>query len=281
MKAFETDEKPNWCPGCGDFSILAALKKALSELDRPRHEYVIVSGVGCGSKTPQWINTYGFQSIHGRALPIAEGIKIANHTLEVVCIGGDGDMYGIGLNHLMHAMRRNFDMVCIVQDNQVYGLTKGQTSPTSEKGYKSKTTPTGSIEEPVNPLRLGIAGGATFVARAFSKELVHLSELIKAGIRHKGFALIDVLQPCVTFNQLNTYDYFSKRVYMLDKNYNPKDRITAFKKSEEWEKRIPLGVIYQEQRPTYTDLLPQLKDKPLVKQPLNGIRLDEIKKQYY
>jgi 2-oxoglutarate/2-oxoacid ferredoxin oxidoreductase subunit beta len=281
LKQFDTKEKPSWCPGCGDFSIQSAVKKAFLELPKEKHEFVMVSGIGCGSKTPHWVNTYGFHSIHGRALPVAEGIKLANHKLEVVAIAGDGDAYGIGLNHLMHMMRRNFDMAYIVQDNQVYGLTKGQTSPTSEKGYESRTTPEGVIEEPVNPIKLAVAGGATFVARAFSKDVVQLAELIKKAVNHRGFAIIDVLQPCVTFNKLNTYEYFSSRVYNLaDKKYDSSNKVQAFKKSEEWEEKIPIGVIYQEKKKTYIDQLPQIKNKTLLNQSVNNINISKLKKVF-
>lgn len=264
MKKWNTTENPNWCPGCGNWSILVAFKKALEELGKKTHEVVLVSGIGCGSKIPHWVNTYGFHTIHGRPLPVAQGIKLANHKLEVVAIGGDGDGYGIGLNHLMHIMRRNFDITYIVQNNGVYGLTKGQTAPTSLKGYKSKSTPYGTVEDPVNPLRTAIAGGATFVARGFSKEIAHLTELIKKAIKHRGFALVDVLQPCVAFNNVNTYQYYSDRVYKLGKKYDPTKKVKAFKKAGEFEKKIPLGVLYERDEESYIEQLPQLKKKTLV-----------------
>lgn len=281
IKELETEQHPNWCPGCGDFSILSAIKKAVVELGKPKEDYVIASGIGCGSKTPHWINTYGFHSIHGRSLPVAEGIKMGNNSLEVVCVAGDGDVYGIGIGHLMHMLRRNFDITLIVQDNQVYGLTKGQTSPTSDKGYKSKTTPSGVIEEPVNPLKLSLGGGGTFVARGYSKDIVHLADLIKAGVNHKGFAIIDVLQPCVTFNKVNTYDFYSERAYKLDPNkYDPTNFSQAMKKAEEWEEKIPLGILYQVRKKTYLEQVSQISEMPLVKQPIKNVNLCKVKQRF-
>ena len=252
---------------CGDFAILVALKQALVKAGVEPHNTVVCSGVGCGSKLPHFIKTYGFEGLHGRSLPPASAIKLANHGLTVVAVGGDGDGYGIGMGHFIHTCRRNIDFTYITQDNQIYGLTTGQTSPTSEKGYKSKSTPDGVLEEPVNPMALAISAGATFVARGFSGNLPHLSDLIYQGIQHKGFALIDVLQPCVSWNKLNTYEYFQKKVYKLeDEKHNPSDKMAALTRAQEWKERIPIGVFYKETRPTYEDGLPMLKDGPLVKQ---------------
>lgn len=259
----------SWCAGCGDFSILAALKSALSKLNIEPHNVVVASGIGCSGKLPHYVKTYGFEGLHGRSLPAASAIKLANHSLTVLDVGGDGDGYGIGMGHFMHTCRRNIDFTYIVHNNQIYGLTTGQTSPTSEKGFKTKSTPEGVLEEPVNPLQLAITAGATFVARGFSGNLPHLSDLMQQAIAHKGFAFIDVLQPCVTYNKLNTYAYFMQKVYKLDATYDPSDKFAALKKADEWVEKIPIGVIYKTTRPTYEDGLPQLKDGPLVKQPLN------------
>ncbi len=265
----EPSHTVSWCPGCGDFSILVALKQALVKAGRMPHEVAVVSGVGCGSKLPHFIKTYGFEGLHGRSLPPASAIKLSNHALTVVAVGGDGDGYGIGMGHFVHTCRRNIDFTYITQDNQVYGLTTGQTSPTSEKGYKSKSTPEGVIEVPVNPIATAIVSGATFVARGYSANLPHLADLFYQGITHRGFALIDVLQPCVTFNKLNTYEYFTKRVHALKpEDHDITDKHAALKLADEWEKRIPIGVFYKEERPTYEDGTPQLKAGPLVKQPL-------------
>ena len=258
-----------WCPGCGDFGILVALKQALVKAGVEPHQTVVCSGVGCGSKLPHFIKTYGYEGLHGRSLPPASAIKMANHSLTVVAVGGDGDGFGIGMGHFVHTCRRNIDFTYITQDNQVYGLTTGQTSPTSEKGYKSKSTPEGVIEVPVNPIATAITSGATFVARGYSANLPHLADLIYQGIQHKGFALIDVLQPCVTWNKLNTYEYFTKRVQVLKaEDHDISDKHAALKLADEWEKRIPIGVFYKTERPTYEDETPQLKSGPLVKQPI-------------
>ncbi len=258
----------SWCPGCGDFAIVAALKSALSKLNIEPSNTVVAAGIGCSGKLPHYVKTYGFEGLHGRSLPAASAIKLANHSLTVIDVGGDGDGYGIGMGHFMHTCRRNIDMTYIVHNNQIYGLTTGQTSPTSEKGFKTKSTPEGVLEEPVNPLQLSICAGATFVARGFSGNLPHLTDLMQQAITHKGFAFIDVLQPCVTYNKLNTYAYFMKKCYKLGPDYDPSDKFGALKKAEEWADKIPIGVLYKTIRPTYEDGLPQLQAGPLVKQPL-------------
>lgn len=274
----DTKSKCNWCPGCGDFGILVALKQALFELKIDPENTVIVSGIGCGSQAPHLINVYGFHSIHGRALPVATAIKIANHKLNVIVIGGDGDGYGIGLSHLIHSARRNFDITYIVQNNQVYGLTKGQTSPTSEHGFKTKSTPEGVIEPSLRPLSLALSAGATFLGRGYAGDIMHLKKLIMDGIQHKGFSLIDVLQPCVTFNKVNTYQWYQQRINKLesDATYDPKNREMAFKKTEEWGEKIPVGIYYKEDRWTYEESLPMLKDTPLAEQNIDKIDIDPI-----
>ena len=188
---------PDWCPGCGDFGVLAALQKALVELKIPTHNVVTISGIGCSSNLPGYVNTYGMHTLHGRALAVATGLKLANHELTVLVTGGDGDGFGIGGNHFIHSMRRNVDLLYIVMDNQIYGLTTGQTSPTSRVGMKTKSMPFGNIEAPVNPISLALAAGATFVTRGYSGEQKHLTELIKQGIEHPGFSFLDVFSPCV------------------------------------------------------------------------------------
>src|SRR3989344_5947277 len=261
---FNTPMTPVWCPGCGNFGILMAVKQAMAEAGIKNHEAVVVSGIGCSDKYNQYINTYGFESIHGRILPVAMGIRLANHKLKVIAIGGDGDGYGIGMCHFIHAMRRNLDITYIVCDNQIYGLTTGQTSPTSDKGFKTKSTPEGNIEMPINPLVLALSSGATYIARGFAGDVPHLKNLIIEGIKHKGFSLIDVFQPCVTFNYKNTYEWFSRKTYKLEKNgHNPASREAAFKKAFE-EDRLPLGIFYVEHKQTYEDEVAQIKEKPLV-----------------
>ena len=238
---------PDWCPGCGDFGVLAALNKALVELQVQPHNVVTISGIGCSSNLPGYINTYGMHTLHGRALAVATGVKLANHDLTVVVTGGDGDGFGIGGNHFIHTMRRNVDLVYLAMDNQIYGLTTGQMSPTSQLGMKTKSTPYGSVENPINPISLALAAGATFVARGFSGEQKHLTELIKQGIQHKGFAFIDVFSPCVTYNLDNTYPWFKQRVKKLedDPSYDSTNWIAAMGKSQIWGKEIPIGKFFQ------------------------------------
>jgi 2-oxoglutarate ferredoxin oxidoreductase subunit beta len=264
---YKSSTKPTWCPGCGDYGVVAAVERALQTLQIPPHEVLIVSGIGCSSNLPHFLSTYGFHAIHGRAIPVAEGARLANHKLHVIVTGGDGDGYGIGLGHALHAMRRNIDLTYIVMNNEIYGLTTGQASPTSLMGHKTKSTPQGVIEEPVNPLALALAAGATYVARGFSGDVKHLSDLVANGLRHRGFALVDVLSPCVTYNHLNTFDYFRQRVYKLETaSHDPSNLLAAYEKAHEWGDRIPTGLFYRTERPTYEDLEESLQAGPLVEQ---------------
>lgn len=268
-------EKIQWCPGCGNFGLITALKGAIADLDLPQHETVVCSGIGCSSKLPHYVNSYGFESIHGRGLPVASAIKLSNHNLNVISVGGDGDGYGIGVQHFVHIMRRNYDLTYLVHDNQIYGLTTGQASPTSLLGMKTKTTPWGVIEEPFKPLTVAINGGATYVARGFAGDIPHLKELIKGAIQHKGFAFVDIFQPCVTFNKLNTYQWFQQRTYKLDETHDASDKSAALEKAKQDEetdyKKVPLGVFYKVEKPTYESMLPQIKDIPLVKQKIKNV----------
>jgi 2-oxoglutarate/2-oxoacid ferredoxin oxidoreductase subunit beta len=238
---------PDWCPGCGDFGVLAALQKALVELQIQPYNVVTISGIGCSSNLPGYINTYGMHTLHGRALAVATGVKMANHELTVVVTGGDGDGFGIGGNHFIHTMRRNVDLLYLAMDNQIYGLTTGQVSPTSRLGMKTKSTPFGSVEGPINPISLALAAGATFVARAFSGEQKHLTDLIKQGLEHKGFSFIDVFSPCVTYNHDNTYPWFKQRVKKLedDKTYDASNWMMACERSQIWGEEIPIGKFFQ------------------------------------
>lgn len=277
----KTVGQPNWCPGCGNFAIWHALKSAIVELRLEPHNVVIFSGIGCSSKMPHWVNTYGFHGIHGRPLSIATGARLANNNLTVIAVGGDGDGYGIGIGHFIHSMRRNLNITYIVTNNQVYGLTTGQTSPTSDKGFTTKSTPTGVIEMPINPIALAIASEATYISRGFSKEMKHLTKLIVDGVGHEGFALIDVLQPCVTFNRKNTYEWFSERVYKLEETgYDVTNKQAAFLKSLEWNGRIPIGLFYREIRPTYEDELPQIAEAPLVRQRIEEINITALMDEF-
>jgi len=273
LKIFNGGQKSTWCPGCGDFGILAALKQALAGLDLHPHEVLLVSGIGCGSKLPHYMQANGYNSIHGRALPVAQGIKLANHDLKVIAVTGDGDGYGIGQGHFIHAMRRNADITHVVENNQVYGLTKGQYSPTSERGYISTFSPEGAIEFAINPMALALSAGATFIARASAADPKHMNTVLQAAIDHKGYSIVDCLQPCVTYNKINTYDWYRSRTYKVDEEagYDKTSRDQAYEKAKEWGERIPIGILYQDnERPTYEEQVSALKNGPLVHQELNG-----------
>ncbi|HYG36145.1 MAG TPA: thiamine pyrophosphate-dependent enzyme [Clostridia bacterium] len=253
---------PDWCPGCGDFSVLSALQTALFELGLKPYEVVVISGIGCSSNLPGFLNTYGMHTLHGRSLAVGTGVKLGNHQLKVICVGGDGDGYGIGGNHFMHTMRRNVDLTYIVMDNQIYGLTTGQTSPTSLKGMKTKSTPHGNVENAINPIPLAMVGGATYVARGFSGKQKHLVEMLKGAIQHKGFSLVDVFSPCVTYNKDNTYQWFNPRVKALeDQGHDPTDFDQAFEKASLWGNEIPIGLFWKRtDLPTLEELEPVLQD---------------------
>jgi len=256
---------PDWCPGCGDFSVLSALQAALFELGLKPHQVLVVSGIGCSSNLPGFINTYGMHTLHGRSLAVGTGAKLGNHELKVICTGGDGDGYGIGGNHFVHTMRRNVDLTYIVMDNQIYGLTTGQVSPTSTKGMKTKSTPHGSVENPINPIPMAMIGGATYVARAFSGKQKHMVEIFKGAIAHRGFALVDVFSPCVTYNKDNTYQFFNPRVKILEeKNHDPADFHKALDEAYKWGDEIPIGLFWRR-----TDL-PTLEDQESVLQDGHG-----------
>ncbi len=266
VQDFDVWVKPTWCPGCGDYGILNALRHALVELAIAPHEALVVSGIGCGSKLPDYMRINGFMSIHGRPLAVATGAKLANHALTVIVVDGDGDAYGIGGNHFIHTARRNPDITHVVENNQIYALTKGQYSPTTPQGRVTTTSPEGVIERVLNPLAVALTMGATFVARGFAGEPAHLAGLMREGIRHRGYALIDVLQPCVIFNRINTYDWYGRRVYKLEEaGHDPRDRAAAERAAGEWGDRIPIGVIYREEDvQTYEEQLPALRAGPLV-----------------
>jgi 2-oxoglutarate/2-oxoacid ferredoxin oxidoreductase subunit beta len=246
VKDLKGHADPEWCPGCGDFGVLHALKQAIAELGLYPDEVLTISGIGCSSNLPGFINTYGMHTLHGRSLAVATGAQLANHKLKVIVTGGDGDGYGIGGNHFLHTMRRNVDLTYIVMDNQIYGLTTGQLSPTSIKGMKTKSTPFGSVENEINPIPLAIVGGATYVARGFTGQVRHLTDLIKGGIQHKGFALIDTFSPCVTFNRDNTHEFFRQRTRKLeDQGHDPTDFVRAMEKGYEWGEEIPIGLFWK------------------------------------
>ncbi len=281
LSDLQTTGAPSWCPGCGNYSIWQALKMAVVELGLNPKDVVIVSGVGCSGKYPYWIKTYGFHSIHGRTLPVATGIRLANHDLSVIAIGGDGDGYSEGTNHLLHAARKNVDVAYFVCNNQIYGLTTGQISPTSSRGTKTKTTPIGSIEWPINPISLALASGASFVARGFAGDIRHLTDLIIKAITFEGFGFVDIFQPCVTFNKVNTYKFFRERVYNLqDENHDTNNVVKAYEKSLEWGKRIPIGIFLDVKKPSYESQIPQLSKGPLSKHNVSDINISPAMKKF-
>jgi len=263
-------QKPAWCPGCGNFSILSTLKKALVDLNMEPHQFAIVSGIGQGAKLPHYLPCNFFNGLHGRSLPVATGLKLANHDLTVLAVAGDGDCYGEGGNHLLHAIRRNVNITLFVHDNQIYALTKGQASPTTMEGTVTKTQPFGNPSAPLNPLALAIALDCSFVARAFAgaSGLPFLQEIMKEAINHKGFALVDILQNCPSFNDKNTFHWYKERVYRLEDGYDPTDRVEAFRRSLEWGEKIPTGVFYRNQREPCEQHLPPIREMALARQPV-------------
>ena len=278
-KDFSSDQELRWCPRCGDYSILAQFKKLLPTLGIPKEDFMVVSGIGCSSRFPYYMNTYGFHSIHGRAPGFASGVKIANPDLDVWMVTGDGDGLSIGGNHLMHTARRNIDLTYLVMNNQIYGLTTGQVSPTSTMGMKTKSTPFGSVEAPLNPITSAIMNGATFVARGFSGDVRHLTELMKQAIQHSGFSLIDIFSPCVTFNHDNSNAFFKERVKKLeDEGHDTSDWKTACEKAMLFGDTIYTGLFFQKQAPTLGGSEPVLEpDQPLGLQTL-GLDKEQTKR---
>lgn len=270
FKEFRNNVKPNWCPGCGDFSVQAAIQRAAANVGLEPEQLAVISGIGCSGRISGYINAYGLHGIHGRSLPIAQGVKLANRELTVIASGGDGDGFAIGMGHTVHAIRRNLDITYIVMDNQIYGLTKGQTSPRSAEGFKTKSTPEGSIESTLSPLEIALSAGATFVAQSFSSDLKQLTSLIEQGLQHKGFSLINVFSPCVTFNKVNTYDWFKENIVNLEQfpDYDPSNRIAAMTKIMETNGMLT-GLIYQnKERKSYEELAVGFKPEALAKQDL-------------
>lgn len=277
----KTPKTNTWCPGCGNFGILMALKKALIELGLEREETVIVSGIGCHGKIVNYVNVNGFHGIHGRVLPEAQGIKLANPNLTVVGFAGDADQYNEGWGHFAHAIRNNIDMTLIVHDNMVLGLTTGQATSTSQQGFKSKSTPFGVIPPMLNPVAHALVSNGSFVARGFSGDMFHLKKLMVEAIKHRGFAYVDVFQPCVSFNYLNTYDWFSQRVYKLeDEGHDVTDRNKALEKAFEWGDRIPIGIFYNKERPTYQDSIPHATEVPPTKVPTENVDITSALQEF-
>jgi len=267
-----------WCPGCGNFSILLAVKRALAAQGRAPHQVLFVSGIGQAAKAPHYLNANLFDGLHGRSLPVATGAKLANPALIVIAESGDGCTYGEGGNHFLAAIRRNIDITMLCHDNQVYGLTKGQASPTSAEGFVTKTQPEGSLSAPFNPVAVAVAMKAGFVARGFAGMTDHLSDLIQQAIRHPGFSLLDVLQPCVSFNRVNTWEWYQQRCKPLPKEYDPMDWQAAMETAQQWGETIPVGVIYRNTRPAFTErvgqgpLVGQETDRDKIKRIMEGFR---------
>ncbi len=274
---FTSRYSSTWCPGCGNFGILNALKKACGQLDLDLEKTVQVTGIGCSSKIAQYTNMYRIETLHGRTMPVATGVKLANHALTVIVNGGDGDGMGLGMGHFVHTARRNLDISYYIHNNQIYGLTKGQSSPTSELGAVTKFSPAplGNVERSVNIVRLALSVGATFVARSYAGDIDHLAALMVAAVRHKGFAVVDILQPCVSFNKLNSYEWYQKRIYHLEslENYDPANQQKALQVGAEWGEKIPVGLFYQEQRPTLEESLLPASALSLVARPVGGADL--------
>ncbi|MED4532434.1 2-oxoacid:ferredoxin oxidoreductase subunit beta [Metabacillus fastidiosus] len=267
LKDFRNNVKPNWCPGCGDFSVQAAIQRAAANIGLEPEQLAVISGIGCSGRISGYINSYGFHGIHGRSLPIAQGVKMANKDLTVIASGGDGDGFAIGLGHTIHAIRRNMDITYIVMDNQIYGLTKGQTSPRSDVGFKTKSTPNGSIESALSIMEMALSAGATFVAQSFSTDLKDLTGLIEAGMNHKGFAFINVFSPCVTYNKVNTYEWFKQNLTKLKdvEGYDAENKAVAMKTLME-HNGLVTGLIYQnKEQKSYGEMVDGYSDEALSK----------------
>ncbi|ADH84912.1 thiamine pyrophosphate-dependent enzyme [Desulfurivibrio alkaliphilus] len=269
-----------WCPGCGNFGILNALKQALVNCDLPPHRVLLVSGIGQAAKAPHYLRANVFNGLHGRSLPAAIGARLANPELTVIAESGDGCLYGEGGNHFLAALRRNLDLTILAHDNRVYGLTKGQASPTSQQGMVTKTQPHGAFPPPFNPLAVAVTMGASFVARGYAGKLEQLSELISKAIKHRGTALVDILQPCVSFNKINTFQWYQEHCYELPPEHDPTDRDQALRVALEFGENLPLGIIYQTQRPLFEEQFTPLKHGPLARQEVSRPKLEEIMQQY-
>ncbi|MEA2015104.1 MAG: 2-oxoacid:ferredoxin oxidoreductase subunit beta [Actinomycetota bacterium] len=279
---FNTSKKPDWCYGCGDYGIWKSIKKTFVSLNLKPHEILMVYGVGCSGNCLNFLKTYAFHALHGRALPVATGAKLANHKLNVIIMGGDGDGTSIGGNHFIHTCRRNINMTYFLCNNKIYGLTKGQASPTSNIGFKTRSTPLGVRGKPINPVLLALSAGATFVARGFAGDIKHLTNIMKKAIKHRGFSFIDIIQPCITLNKVNTYDFYREKVYDLHdiKDYDSSDLNGAIRKSMEKEK-IPLGIFYKFEEHLYEEGLKQIERKPLVDHIITDIDVNRLFNSYY
>ncbi|GAB6176482.1 2-oxoacid:ferredoxin oxidoreductase subunit beta [Desulfobaculum senezii] len=274
------DVETAWCPGCGNFGIIKSVKQALAEEGYGPHQAIIVSGIGQAAKLPHYMRVNFYNGLHGRSLASAQGVRLANPEIPILVTSGDGCSYGEGGNHFLNALRRNMNLTLIAHDNQIYGLTKGQASPTTMLEHVTKAQPWGVAAEPFNPVAVAIAMNASFVARGFSGNGEHLTKLIRQGMNHKGFALIDVLQPCVSFNKINTHAWYKERCYELPEDYDPTDRAAAMDKALEFGDRIPLGVLYTVEKPSFDERLPHLHGAPLGEQTVDREALREVMMSY-
>jgi 2-oxoglutarate/2-oxoacid ferredoxin oxidoreductase subunit beta len=274
--AYDSGYFPTWCPGCGNFSMWTAFKNTAAEMKLDPEQTLIVYGVGCSGNGSNFLKSYAFHGLHGRALPVATGARLANKQLKIIVMGGDGDMYGIGISHLINAMRRNLDMTVIVHNNQIYALTTGQTSPTTAKGTQTKSTPFGAIEQPINPITLALSSESSFVARTFAGDIPYTRNIYRQAIEHKGFSFVDVFQPCVTFNKINTYSWFRERTYSLEEEgHDPSDKFAAYKRASDPE-RLAIGLFYKEERAVYTDELAHTGDKPLFEHDISDVSVKKL-----
>lgn len=284
FKDFRNNVKPNWCPGCGDFSVQAAIQKAAANIGLEPEEVAIITGIGCSGRLSGYVNSYGVHGIHGRSLPLAQGVKMANKDLTVIASGGDGDGYAIGMGHTVHALRRNMNMTYIVMDNQIYGLTKGQTSPSSAPGFVTKSTPKGNIEQNVEPLELALSSGATFVAQGFSSDIKGLTKMLEDAINHDGFSFVNVFSPCVTYNKVNTYDWFKENLTSIDdiEGFDVTDKSKATQKVLEYDSLIK-GIVYQDtETPSYESQIEEMEDTPLAERDIHidETQFNELTKQF-
>ena len=270
---YQADRETAWCPGCGNFPLRTALADALAEMDLKPEEVTMYTGIGQAAKMPHYIKVNGFNGLHGRSLPPAIGMRVANPEMTVIVESGDGCSYGEGGNHILHNIRRNPDIIHLVHDNQIYGLTKGQASPTSVPELRTPVQTHGVNAEPLNPVQFAVGMKASFVARTSVGDREHLKEMIKEAKKHKGYALIDIFQPCVSFNKINTYQWYNKRVYKLE-DHDPTDHAAAMKVAQEFGDQIPIGIIYREEKPTFRDRIPYLKDKALVER---DVEVEDLK----
>lgn len=284
FKDFRNNVKPNWCPGCGDFSVQAAIQKTAANIGLEPEEVAIITGIGCSGRLSGYVNSYGVHGIHGRSLPLAQGVKMANKDLTVIASGGDGDGYAIGMGHTVHALRRNMNMTYIVMDNQIYGLTKGQTSPSSAPGFVTKSTPKGNIEQNVKPLELALSSGATFVAQGFSSDIKGLTKMLEDAINHDGFSFVNVFSPCVTYNKVNTYDWFKENLTSIEdiEGFDVTDKSKATQKVLEYDSLIK-GIVYQDtETPSYESQIEEMEDTPLAKRDIHidETQFNELTKQF-